>query len=227
MFSMRSVSFYILMALFVAALSSGIAILVVQSRSGSPGVEILLPTATIVPTATPAPDIPDTPAPPDLPDLKVHISGAVAMPGVYAMEEGDRLEDAIKAAGGATYSPLPPCMNLAVRVKDEASYNVPGSGEPCQQPVLPATTATEEGGDARIEATAEPDADPGIDLNTATLEQLITLPGIGPVKAQAIVDYREGTGQFQSIEEVTEVRGIGPATYEGIRDLIRVGKAPP
>ena len=79
----------------------------------------------------------------------------------------------------------------------------------------------------RKEATPEPDADPGIDLNTATLEQLITLPGIGPVKAQAIVDYREGTGQFQSIEEVTEVRGIGPATYEGIRDLIRVGKAPP
>ena len=143
------------------------------------------------------------------------------------MQEGDRLADAIEAAGGATHGPLPSCINLAVRVKDEASYNVPEAGEPCQQPVLVATTTTGEGEAARIEATAEQDADSGVDLNTATLQQLTTLPGIGPVKAQAIVDYREGTGQFQSIEEVMDVKGIGPATYESIRDLIRVKKAPP
>ena len=212
---MRAVSSYILLALFIAALSAGIALLVVQSRSGSPGVEILLP------TATPVPDLPD------LPDLKVYISGAIAMPGVYTMREGDRLEDVIEAAGGATYGPLPFCINLAVRVKDEASYNVPESGKPCQQPVLSATTTTEEGGGARIEATTEQDADSGVDLNTATLQQLTTLPGVGPVKAQAIVAYREGTGRFQSIEEVMDVQGIGLTTYEGIRNLIQVGKASP
>ena len=111
---MRAASFCILLALFIAALSVGIALLVVQSRPGSPGVEILLPTATTMPTATMVPTA--TPAP-DLPVLKVYISGAIAMPGVYTMQEGDRLADAIEAAGGATHGPLPSCINLAVRVK--------------------------------------------------------------------------------------------------------------
>ena len=224
MFSIRAVSLYILLALFIAVLSAAVALLVVQSRSDSPGVEVLLPTATIMPTATPAPD------------LKVYVSGAVAMPGVYAMEKGDRLVDAIEAAGGATYSPLPSCFNLAIRVRDEASYNVPDAGMPCQQPPLPMMTATGEGGGSRVgatgsgaggEAASEQDSHPVMDLNTATVQQLIELPGIGPVKAQAIVDYREEVGQFKSIEEVMEVRGIGPATYEGIRDMVSVGGAPP
>ncbi|MCE2462687.1 MAG: helix-hairpin-helix domain-containing protein [Dehalococcoidia bacterium] len=221
MFSIRAVSLYILLALFIAVLSAAAALLVIQSRSGSPGVEVLLP------TATPAPN------------LKVYISGAVAIPGVYAMEEGDRLADAIEAAGGATYGPLPSCVNLAVRVKDEASYNVPDAGMPCQQPSLPVMTTTGEGGGsgvgatygvgsgAGVEAAAEQDSHPVMDLNTATVQQLIELPGIGPVKAQAIVDYREEVGQFKSIEEVMEVRGIGPATYEGIYDMVSVGGAPP
>ena len=233
MFSIRAVSLYILLALFIAVLSAAVALLVVQNRSGSPGVEVLLPTATITPTATIMPTA--TPAP----DLKVYVSGAVAMPGVYAMEEGDRLADAIEAAGGATYSPLPSCINLAIRVKDEASYNVPDSGMPCQQPALPVMTTTGEGGSSGIVATtgegsgagvgaaAEQDSHPVLDLNTATVQQLIELPGIGPVKAQAIVDYREEVGQFQSIEEVMEVRGIGPVTYEGIHDMVSVGGAPP
>ena len=221
MFSIRAVSLYVLLALFIAVLSSAIALLVVQSRSGSPGVEVLLP------TATPAPG------------LKVYISGAVAMPGVYAMEEGDRLADAIEAAGGATYGPLPSCVNLAIRVKDEASYNVPDDGMPCQQPTSPVMTATErgggsgagailgEGGGEGAAAAPEQDSHPGIDLNTASVQQLMELPGIGPVKAQAIVDYREEVGQFKSIEQVMEVRGIGPATYEGIHDMVSVGESPP
>lgn len=227
MFSIRAVSLYVLLALFIAVLSAAVALLVVQSRSDSPGVEVLLPTATTMPTATPAPE------------LKVYISGAVAMPGVYAMEEGDRLADAIEAAGGATYGPLPSCINLAIRVKDEASYDVPDSGMPCQQPALPAMTTTGEGGGpavgatagegngAGVEAAAGQDSHPVMDLNTATVQQLIELPGIGPVKAQAIVDYREEVGHFKSVEEIMEVRGIGPATYEGIHDMVSVGGAPP
>ena len=232
MFSMRAVSLYILLALFIAVLSAAAALLVVRSRSGSPGVEVLLPTAIVTPTVIVMPTA--TPAP----DLKVYISGAVAMPGVYAMKEGDRLDDAIEAAGGATYSPLPLCINLAIRVKDEASYNVPDLGTSCQQTILPSTVATGEsegaglgatpgeGTGAGVEAAAEQDSHPVMDLNTANVQQLIELPGIGPVKAQAIVDYREEVGHFKSVEEVMEVRGIGPATYEGIRDLVRVGETP-
>ena len=195
MFSLKTVSSYILLALLVGAASAGIAILVDDRMSGSPGVEILLATAT--PT----------------PELKVYISGAVARPGVYTLKVGDRLADAIAAAGGAAEDAQLSCINLAVRVKDEAHFHVPKAGEPCQ----PASTVgTSGGGD-----------DSRIDLNSATAEQLETLPGIGKVKAQSIVDYRDKVGAFRSTEEVTEVKGIGPATYEAIRDLVFVSGPSP
>ena len=193
MVSIKTTSFYVLLALFIAALSAGTALLVREKWSGSPGVEILLPTTT--PT----------------PELKVYVSGAVAAPGVYGMKEGDRLEDALSAAGGATHDAQLSCINLAVRVRDEAQLHVPGTGEPCQ----PAFTAATTQDDSRI------------DLNTAAVEQLETLPDIGKVKAQAIVDYRERNGPSQSIYEVMDVRGIGPAIYEGIRNLVQVGGVSP
>ena len=194
MASVKTISLYVLLALFIAAASGGIALLITQSRSGSPSIEILLPTAT--PT----------------PQLKVYISGAVAEPGVYLMKEGDRLVDAIAAAEGITEDAQLSCINLATRVKDEAHYHVPGSGEPCQ---AASTTSPAAGEDGRT------------DLNTATAKQLQTLPGIGPVKAQAIVDYRETVVLFRSTQEIMEVKGIGPATYEKIRDLVWVGGVSP
>ena len=194
MASVKTISLYVLLALFIAAASAGIALLITQSRSGSPGIEILLPTAT--PT----------------PQLKVYISGAVAEPGVYIMKEGDRLVDAIAAAEGVTEDAQLSCINLATRVKDEAHYHVPGPGEPCQA----ASTASP--------ATGE---DGRLDLNTATKKQLETLPGIGPVKAQAIVDYREKVGHFRSTQEIIEVKGIGPDSYEKIRDQVYVGGVSP
>ena len=181
-----------MVALLIAAVSGGIALLVVQSRDSSPGLEILLPTTT--PT----------------PELKVHVSGAVARPGVYTMAEGDRVEDALDAAGGLTGAANPSCLNLAQRVSDEARYHVVAEDEPC--PTAPAAFA---GG---------PDSDGRIDLNTATADELESLPGIGEVKAQAIVDYRELNGPFKSIKDVLEVSGIGAAILEGTRDLARVGE---
>ena len=194
MISVKRISFYVLVALFIAAASAGIGLLVSQSRSGNPGVEILLPTAT------------------STPELKVYISGAIAAPGVYVMKEGDRLADTVAAAGGVTEDAQLSCINLAMRVKDEAHFHVPGTGEPCQ---VASTFGTTGGEDARV------------DLNTATVGQLEALPGIGKVKAQAIVDYLEKNGLFQSTEEVMEVRGIGPAIYKSIRDLVYVGGVSP
>ena len=194
MASVRMMLVYAVGGMFIAALSVGITLVIVGNRSQGPGIEIALP------TATPAPE------------LKIHISGSVATPGVYAMKEGDRLEDGIRAAGGVTEDAQVSGINLALRVRDEAHYHIPDhvpeAGDPSQQgPVVASAGA----GDSRI------------DLNTATAKLLETLPGIGPVRAQSIVDHRERNGPFQSVEQVMEVSGIGPATYEGIRDLVYVG----
>ena len=131
------------------------------------------------------------------------------------MEEGERLADSLAAAGGATAEGQLSCVNLALRVQDEAHFHVPGPGEPC--PVL-----SEAEGQALSTSTAGSQGDTRIDLNTASEEDLKTLPGIGEVKARAIVGYRERNGPFQSIEDIIQVNGIGPAIYEGIRDLVRV-----
>ena len=140
MISTRTTLFYVLAAVLIAALSAGIGLLVGRITSDNPGVEILIPTAT------------------DVPELRVYITGEVGAPGVYVMSGGDRLVDAIEAAGGTTNDARLFCINLALRLADEAHFHVPGPEEPCQ--------AT---------ASGAPSADrAGIDLNTATVEQLET-----------------------------------------------------
>ena len=156
MLSGKNVAFYVSLALFIAAVSAGIILMIKSSGSGSPGIEILLPTAT------------------STPELRVHVSGAVAVPGVYALKEGDRLVDAIDAAGGASEGALLSCINLAARVEDEDHFHVPGPAESCQgTPSVPTT-----GENVRI------------DLNTATVELLQTLPNIGEARARAITAFR-------------------------------------
>ena len=191
MLSGKNIAFYVALALFIAALVAGIILTIKSSGSGSPGIEILLPTET--PT----------------PELRVHMSGAVAVPGVYALKEGDRLVDAIDAAGGAREGAQLSCINLAARVEDEDHFHVPGPAEPCEG--TPSVTTGEE--------------DAGINLNTATVELLQTLPNIGEARARAITAFRENNGPFESVEEIVGVPGIGPAIYESIRDLVHVGPA--
>jgi competence protein ComEA len=154
------------------------------------------------------------------PDLRVYISGAVQTPGVYSLQAGDRLVDALEAAGGPTAEADLTAVNLARRAQDEEHYYIPRVGET----PLPIATVTE--GLGAVQSTIAPGAGDGkglIDLNTASADALATLPGIGPVKAQAIIAYREQNGRFQSIDQITEVSGIGPATYEKIRGLVTIG----
>ena len=181
--SLRNLAFYVLLALFIGALSAGITLLITDDGSNSPGIEILLPTVTASPV------------------LKVYVSGGVQIPGVYTLKRGDRVEDAIQAAGGAVEGAQLSCVNLAVRVTDEAHFHVPDAGEPCESPTAVAV-AQESGGK--------------LDLNTATAQELETLPGIGEVKARAIADYWESNGGFGSPEDITLVTGIGFATLDGI-----------
>jgi competence protein ComEA len=125
----------------------------------------------------------------------VHVVGAVRAPGLYRLDEESRIDDAITAAGGPKPTAALGLVNLASPVADG------------QQIVVPV-----RGGESMAPGAAVPGAAPAarVHLNTATLEELDALPGIGPVTAQKILDYRAEHGAFSSVEELDAVSGIGP-----------------
>ena len=145
--------------------------------------------------------------------IMVQVSGEVMLPGVYAMNPGDRVIDAISAAGGTTHNADLSGLNLSRRVQDEARYHIPAIGEATPIVSGAATSTAEEGGGL-------------IDLNEATTQELETLPGIGPSLASAIVAYREENGPFAAVDEVDNVPGIGPKTLDAIRQLVTVSSGP-
>ena len=151
-------------------------------------------------------------------DIRVQVSGAVRLPGVYAMEDGDRVIDAIAAAGGVAPSADLSAINLARRVQDEAHYYVPFIGQ--TPPPSPAASSETFPETARPSSRADPNS--LIDLNTASEQELESLPGIGPVLAARIIAHREANGPFRSVDDVENVPGIGPKTLESIRPLVTV-----
>ena len=175
-------------------------------RPVSTPIEIVMPTSS--PPATAAPTF--TPSP-----LRVYVTGAVLHPDVYRLPPGSIVKDAIEAAGGAAGDADLNRINLAQELRDQQQIYVPRLGETDAPP--PVTGGTSG-------ASPKSNAPVGkININTATLEELDTLPGIGPVIAQRIIDYRTANGSFSRIEEITLVPGIGDATYEKIKDRITVG----
>ena len=156
-------------------------------------------------------------------ELKVDVQGAVHNPGVYALRPGDRVNDALDAAGGATDEANLEGFNLSLRVQDEGYYYIPRIGETPPPEVKTASASTTTGPSPTTESKLVGGL---VDLNTASAQLLETLPGIGPVKAQAIVEYRGRNGAFQTVEGITRVTGIGSDTLEKIRDLVTVGKTP-
>ena len=161
--------------------------------------------STPPPTSTPLP----TPAP--LP-IRVHVSGAVRQPAVYELPPGSIVQDALDAAGGPAPDADLDHINLALGLQDQQQVYVPCQGETNPPPSV-SGGALGSGGSAGAM----------VNINTATTVELETLPRIGPVTAQHIVDYREANGSFESIEDIQDVPGIGPATFEGLRDMITVG----
>ena len=177
------------------------------------------------------------------PLLRVYIAGAVKNPDVYTLQPGDRLVDAVQAAGGATAGANLNAVNLAIRVQDEGYYYIPieeTSPVPAAQlsaeppPAVAAITANLITGELPNAAAAasNPNSNPNtledgqININIASGQQLETLPGIGTVRAQAIIAYREQHGPFHAIEEITDVSGIGPGLYDNMQHLITVGNSP-
>lgn len=192
----------------VAALILGAVVLFLRSDDNAP-IQILLPDSTQPASPANSADLAD--------DLKVYVTGAVVNPGVYSLTAGDRVSDAIDAAGGTTSDAQTEAVNLALRVQDEGHYQIPRLGE---TPIVDAITGFKV--NQATGATAVGTCDGLIDLNTASIELLESLPTIGQVRAAAIVSYRKDNGRFQSVEDITNVSGIGPATYEAIRGLATV-----
>jgi competence protein ComEA len=157
------------------------------------------------PTLTPPPS-------PTLAPIRLHVSGAVRQPAVYELPPGSIVQDAINVAGGPAPDADLDRINLAMELGDQQQVYVPRQGETNPPPPV---SGGEPGGGGTAGRL--------VNINTATAAELETLPRIGPVTAQRIVEYREANGPFQTIEDIQNVPGIGPATFEGLKDLITVG----
>jgi competence protein ComEA len=157
------------------------------------------PTATPLPAPTPAP-------------IRVHVAGAVRQPAVYELPPGSIVQHAVDAAGG----PFPDAdmngINLALELRDQQQVYVPCQGETNPPPPVSGGAPGSGGPVGTL-----------VDINTATAVELETLPRIGPATSQRIIEYREANGPFAAIEDIQNVPGIGPATFEGLKDLITVG----
>ncbi len=155
-----------------------------------------------LPTQTPGP-------------IRVYVNGAVVRPEVYTLPPNTIIRDALLAAGGTTGEADLNFINLAQPLQDGQQIYVPRVGETISQP----SQTTSSSSSSTLSNNA-----PGaiVNINTATLADLDTLPGIGPAIAQRIIDYREANGPFTAIEDIMNVSGIGPATFDKIKDLITV-----
>jgi competence protein ComEA len=137
--------------------------------------------------------------------MVVDVAGDVRRPGLYRLPAGSRVDAAIAAAGGATGKAELDAVNLAAPVADGEQVIVPGRGA---------------GGGAATSSPAGSSPSAPLDLNSATLEQLEALPGIGPVTAQKILDYRQQHGAFHSVDELQGVSGIGPSHMAQLKGLV-------
>jgi competence protein ComEA len=151
----------------------------------------------------------DTPAVPRA--FMVYVSGEVYSPGVFEFYEGARVFHAIEAAGGLTQYADPNAINMVARIMDEQHIVVFSFEDN-----MPPSPQQVSGGTSGV------DADGRVNINTATSEQLQTLPRIGPVTAGNIISHREARGGFAAVEEIMNVSGIGDVTFESIRDRITV-----
>ena len=140
----------------------------------------------------------------------VHVCGCVNVPGVYYLDAGSRVHEAVEMAGGMTADADSQYVNLAQEAEDGSQIYIPSRKE------------VEEGSVPAAESVSQEEADSRININTATVDELKTLPGIGDIKAEAIISYRESAGGFSSPEEIQNVAGIKKNSYEKIKEMIKV-----
>ncbi len=136
--------------------------------------------------------------------MRVHVAGEVLRPGVYELPFGSIVQDAIDAAGGMSGEASQDRVNLAAALEDGQQVFVPEISQTMPSSPNPAITSEQ------------------ISINTASAPELERLPGIGPVIAQRIVEYREQHGPFQRLEDLLDVEGIGPSKLESLQGYVRV-----
>ncbi len=141
--------------------------------------------------------------------ITVHITGAINNPGVIILEEGARIVDALEAAGGETEEADVNRLNLAYVLEDGEKLYIPSKNEEEQEYIT-------QGKDNMSEGQSK------ININSAQIEELITLPGVGEATANKIIEYRKENGKFQKIEDLKNVPGIGDSKFENIKMLIKV-----
>ncbi len=149
-------------------------------------------------------------------EVVVHVVGAVVRPGVLRLPRGSRAIDAVDLAGGLAADADTARVNLAAELVDGQRLVVPVVGQ--DPPVEVASGGATSGGAASAGGPAGP-----LELNSATVEQLDELPGVGPSTAAAIVEHRSTVGAFRSVEDLLDVRGIGDAKLDALRDLVVIG----
>lgn len=148
--------------------------------------------------------------------LIVHIDGAVMLPGVYELTDGSRVNDAIELAGGLTSEADTTTLNLAAKLTDGQKVTVPRIGE--------SVVSSGDGGVASGQSLDSSVSEAGglVNINTATAEELDTLPGVGPSTAATIIQDREQSGPFTSIEDLMRISGIGEKKFAKLKDYICV-----
>ena len=179
-------------------LGTGIIFLVSRPPRGKP--------IELIPVPTPAP-------------IMVYVQGGVNQPGLYSLPQQSRVNDAILAAGGLSEQADVSSLNLAKILQDGDRVDIATISKPVvndPETGLPPTSPTQRTSSSLIV----------VNINSATLNELDTLPEIGPITAQSIIDYRNTHGPFTKIDDILYVNGIGPATFEKIRELITVDTSP-
>lgn len=192
--------FLFIFGLVCGLLGAGLVLLVARQPRGQP--------VTLVPPPTPPPVV-------------IQLDGAVAQPGIYTLPAGSRVRDALQAAGGFVLAADPGDLNQAAILKDGERITV-SEKSPATATPFPHNTLRQPGLPSATRTPASNRQAKKINLNTASLEELESLPGIGPFYAQKIIDYRQAHGPFKNIEQVLEVDGIGPKTFEQIKELITI-----
>jgi competence protein ComEA len=192
---------------------------VAGSANGNPGSETSPGSADPAGSRTPAGEGADTGG-----VMVVHMAGAVAVPGVHSVPVGARVHDAVVAAGGARHDADLDRLNLAAPLVDGSRVYVPMIGELAPPPLVgDGSTPVIAGGQMIPGPTGSgPVAGGGaaLSLSTASSAELQSLPGVGPSTAEAIIAHRDANGPFTTVDQLLDVRGIGPAKLSAIRDLV-------
>lgn len=173
------------------------------------------PVAAALFTTPPSSDAPSS-TPTTSEAMVIHAAGAVRAPGLYQLAKGSRIADVLEVAGGVADGADLDRVNLAALVSDSDRIYIPFIGAPIPGPSTGSSGSGTGGGGV-------PDNPGPVNLNTATEGELDGLPGVGPTTAAAIVSHREKVGRFTSVDDLLDVRGIGAAKLESLRDLVTAG----